>query len=81
MKHSGYYTRAMRASDTRYRRVFERLGYGRRDMRAAEPAEAADDLAALRAEYLRVVGKRPFMGWDAEALRQKMAEASEGDDE
>ena len=75
MKHSGYYTRAMRASDPRYRRVFERLGYGRRDMRAAEPAEAADDLAALRAEYLRIVGKRPFHGWDAAELKRRMAEA------
>ena len=81
MKHSGYYTRAMRASDPRYRQAFERMGYGRRDMRAAEPAEAADDLAALRAEYLRVVGKKPFMGWSRDVLLEKMAEATEGGDE
>lgn len=33
------------------------------------------NIAAVRAEYQRVTGKRPFMGWDAATLRQKMAEA------
>jgi len=83
MKFDGYYHRAMKAADRRYRQAFERMGYGRRDLRAAEapkPAEP-DEMAALRAEYERVFGKRPFMGWDAEALRQKMAEATEGGDE
>lgn len=83
MKFDGYYHRALKAADRRYRQVFERMGYGRRDLRAAEapkPAEP-DEVAELRAEYERVVGKRPFMGWGAEALRQKIAEASEGDDE
>lgn len=83
MKFDGYYHRALKTADRRYRQAFERMGYGRRDLRAAEapkPAEA-DDIAELRAEYERIVGKRPFMGWGAEALRQKIAEASEGDDE
>lgn len=34
------------------------------------------ELVALRAEYFDVIGKRPFHGWDEEALRQKIAEAS-----
>ena len=39
----------------------------------AEP----DELATVRAEYQEKVGKRPFMGWDADTLRAKMAEAAE----
>lgn len=31
-------------------------------------------LKALRAEYEAKFGKRPFMGWDAEALTKKLAE-------
>ena len=34
-----------------------------------------DDLAALRAEYTEKFGKRPFMGWDADALRERIAAA------
>ncbi len=34
-----------------------------------------DDIAAVRAEYLDVVGKKPFMGWDIETLREKIAAA------
>lgn len=81
MKINSYMTRAMKASDQRYARILGKLGYGRRDIVAA-PAAAApimqapvDDLAPLRAEYESVVGKRPFMGWDADKLREKIAEA------
>lgn len=35
---------------------------------------AEDDLGSLREEYETAVGKRPFMGWDADTLRAKMAE-------
>lgn len=34
-----------------------------------------DDLAALRAEYKTVTGKRAFHGWDAEELRSRIAKA------
>lgn len=34
-----------------------------------------DDMADLRAEYQRVMGKRPFPGWDADTLRAKMGNA------
>lgn len=44
-------------------------GSGQRD---APAAVAGDDMAALRAEYQRVMGKRPFPGWDADTLRAKM---------
>lgn len=36
-------------------------------------APAPEDLSALRAEYETVVGKKPFHGWSAETLREKMA--------
>ncbi|WP_246504706.1 hypothetical protein [Microvirga antarctica] len=41
---------------------------------AARPA----DLAELRVEYEKLVGKRPFMGWDAATLREKIANRTEG---
>jgi hypothetical protein len=42
-----------------------------------KPTEPAKPLAALRSEYLAVVGKRPFNGWDAETLHTKIAEAKD----
>lgn len=66
--------------------ILQKLGRGTymtRDMRAqpvVEPANADDDaLTALRAQYQEVVGKRPFHGWDAETLREKIAEAGQDD--
>jgi len=35
----------------------------------------ASDLVALRAEYQEKLGKRPFNGWDADTLREKIADA------
>lgn len=43
--------------------------------RYVDEAQAADDLSSLRAEYQRKLGKRPFNGWDAATLKQKIAEA------
>ena len=38
-------------------------------------ADAAKESRALaRAEYERVLGKRPFMGWDAAELQRRIAE-------
>lgn len=75
----GYMDRAMKAQDPRYRRVLEKLGYGRRDMQAEKPPEPEPDLdiADVRAEYERIVGKRPFNGWDIPTLKRKMSEAAE----
>jgi len=39
---------------------------------SSKPPEA-DDLSTLRAEYHEKFGKRPFMGWDAATLREKLA--------
>lgn len=33
-----------------------------------------DDLSVLRTRYAEVAGKRPFHGWDAAILKQKIAE-------
>ena len=35
----------------------------------------SDELASLRQRYERVLGRRPYWGWDADMLRQKIAEA------
>jgi hypothetical protein len=43
--------------------------------KASKIEPAAEDLGPLRDEYQEKVGKRPFMGWDADTLRSKMAEA------
>lgn len=39
--------------------------------------DAKTQIEELRAEYTKVVGKRPFHGWDAAALQEKIAEAKE----
>lgn len=36
--------------------------------------ENLEDIADLRVAYQERFGKRPFMGWDADALRAKIAE-------
>ena len=54
--------------------VPKRHEYQTRVMTAAD-----SEIAALRTEYMRVHGKRPFNGWDAEALRGKIAAAEAGD--
>src|SRR5690625_4138646 len=82
MKFDGYYHRALKTADRRYRQAFERMGYGRRDLRAAEapkPAEA-DEMTELRAEYRGVVGRRQYVGWGAGTRREKMAEATSAGD-
>ena len=72
---NNYLDRAMRARDPRFAKIATRLGYKRRDMVAET---AVDETAALRAEYERVIGKRPFMGWDAGKLREKIEAFAKG---
>lgn len=70
------------AMQKRYAKILNKLGRGTymtRDMQAAEQRDD-DELSRLRAEYQDVVGKRPFHGWDADMIRQKIAEAGQGDD-
>ncbi|HTN40833.1 MAG TPA: hypothetical protein VLZ84_06745 [Asticcacaulis sp.] len=38
-------------------------------------APVSDDASALRAEYERKFGKKPYMGWDADMLQSKLARA------
>lgn len=79
MKKSTYMDRALESRDPRFARILGKLGYERRDMVAAEPVADDDEITALRAEYQDVVGKKAFHGWDADTLRDKIAEAKGGD--
>lgn len=44
------------------------------ELAAKIAAPETDELAELRAEYQAKIGKRPFHRWDADTLRQKIAE-------
>jgi hypothetical protein len=62
-------------------RLLTALGRARQVDAAQEARDAAAEAQAnakalLRDEYERVLGKRPFNGWDADTLREKIAEAS-----
>lgn len=79
---NSYMTRALRARDPRFARILGSLGYERTDLVASEPKSKpkvqlakADDLTALRDQYFKAIGKRPYHGWDADALRAKIKEA------
>ncbi len=39
------------------------------------PPAPVDEMTALRAQYTAALGKRPFPGWSADVLREKMAAA------
>ena len=39
----------------------------------------ADDIAALRARYEELYGKKPYMGWKEDQLREKIADAEKND--
>jgi hypothetical protein len=75
MKHQAYYTRALKARDPRFARIFGKLGYQTTALVADNGDGDGIDLPALRDEYERAVGKRPFNGWDAAKLIEKIAEA------
>lgn len=38
------------------------------------PAKQSDEMAKLRADYLEIVGKKPYHGWSAEELQAKIDE-------
>lgn len=79
-KSNTYMDRAMRSADPRFARVLGKLGYRRSDMVAKVDAESQDDaLTDLRAQYQEAAGKRAYHGWDADTLREKIAEATEAD--
>lgn len=72
MKHQSYFTRALKARDPRYARIFDKLGYSTTDLVASEAAPL--DIGQMRKLYEEVLGKKPFNGWDAETLSAKIAE-------
>lgn len=45
------------------------------DGRPGGSPKPAGELSALRQEYTEKLGKRPFNGWDADTLREKIAAA------
>ena len=67
------------AKNERDARILIGIGKARRAPQAPQkneqPDEQPDELAELRAEYTEKLGKRPFHGWDADTLREKIAEA------
>lgn len=74
----GYMDRALKAKDPRFARILGKIGYERRDMVADDLAPDQDeDISVLRAEYQDKAGKKPFHGWDADTLREKIAAAGE----
>lgn len=42
---------------------------------APKAAPVVDDIGTLRADYEKVFGKKPFMGWKEDELREKIADA------
>ena len=85
-KRMSYRTRMLKAGDQfeatpGIARIFAKAGRAR--VTAAEQVEKSvarkvpphDEITLARAEYERVFGKRPFMGWDEGELRQRIAAA------
>lgn len=82
---STYMQRALHSSDRRYATILEKLGYGNTAMKAEEPkkqepkkeVEKANPptLQELRAEYEKLLGKKPYYGWDEAALIEKIEKA------
>lgn len=52
MKFQGYYDRSLKAHDQRYARVFEKMGYGTKDLQAVdkEPEEKDEPKVARKSK-------------------------------
>lgn len=83
-----YQTAALKVVSEPYARIMEKIGFRRAteaEVLAYEKGRVRiepvnidvpeADIADLRVNYERVLGKKPFMGWDADKLREKIAEA------
>lgn len=68
---------SMKRRDADILQKLKRGTYATRDMQAAQERDE-EELIELRTQYQDVVGKRAFHGWDAEQLREKIADASQG---
>lgn len=55
--------------------LLEKAGNPLDDGKAGGSTLVVGDIKALRAEYHKKLGKRPFPGWDAEELKRRMAKA------
>jgi len=49
------------------------IGKARAAGEAPRVPKTEEDIVALRGDYETLVGKRPFMGWNAAEIRDKMA--------
>lgn len=82
-KSMGYATRRLKPEDPfqasgRDARLLVAIGkarYATTDAVAVGSKPAPDDIKSLREAYQAKTGKRAFNGWDADALRKKIAEA------
>ena len=81
MSMKNYAVRAFQSSDQRFARVFEKLGYSKRDMQAESFADAveADELEKLRAEYESRFDRKPRQSWDAGKILAKIDEKNRED--
>lgn len=77
-----YATRRFKAGDEfeakpRDARLLIAIGKAKavREVSKIAPPPPEVTLAALRAEYELVIGRRPFMGWGADMLRAKISDA------
>lgn len=71
-----YGTRRLQANDTfqaRPRDARLLVAIGKAQYAPQCPAKQVDDIGKLRIAYENAFGKRPFMGWDADTLREKIA--------
>lgn len=78
MKSNSYMTRALQARDPRFATILGKLGYAgavRQAPTRPHTQTPEELLAATRAEYQTVVGKRPFHGWNIETLKAKIIKA------
>ncbi|MFC7399580.1 hypothetical protein ACFQU1_20415 [Chelatococcus sp. GCM10030263] len=65
---------AASARDARLLNAIGRAHFADQDQ-AAQQRAREEELHELRAQYQDVIGKKPYHGWDAETLREKIAEA------
>jgi hypothetical protein len=83
MKSQSYMTRALKARDPRFARILGKMGYAGapvEEPKKVKKVPKSDERTMLRAEYERVMKKRPFSGWDATELRTRIADATKDED-
>lgn len=71
----GYDRRDMVADEQPVKIVSQKIEKEEHEVDHLQEAERQPTLMELRAEYEKVVGRRPFYGWNEEVLTQKIKEA------